>query len=452
MLAASARSIADLQGQSAAVAGRRHRRGDPVPGMADRRQFHVPGRARLHAHGQGARACARRGDRARHAARRDVPVLTRGGQVVSITPEMRAFFDEPKTLIVTKANVRSRVHRRVYMDYVGVKRFDADGKPIGEFRIVGLFTSTVYTRSTRTIPYLRRKVDAVLRRAGFDSDGHSGKALVNVLETYPRDELFQIDEDTLLSVRARDPAARRAPARARAGAPRPLRPLRVGAGLRAARALQRASARGDRRVSRRGLQGPRQRLLSVFPRRPAGPRAFHHRARRGPDAQSRHARRSRTASARSCAPGATRSSRRWRQAHDPAARARAVRALPRRASPRATATPIRPSRRSPTSAMIEGAVGGSAARRRFLSAQRGGRPCVGLKVWSHRPADPALGARAGAGEHGLPRGRRAHLRESAAPPMARRHLAARHDAGARRRRTADLGDMQARARRPASSW
>src|SRR4051812_40406450 len=127
----------------------------------------------------------------------DVPVLTRGGEVVSITPQLRAFFDEPKTLIVTKANVKSRVHRRVYLDYVGVKRFDANGHPVGEFRIVGLFTSTVYIRSTRSIPYLRRKVDAVLTRAGFNPGTHSGKALVNVLESYPRDELFQIDEDTL---------------------------------------------------------------------------------------------------------------------------------------------------------------------------------------------------------------------------------------------------------------
>ena len=127
----------------------------------------------------------------------DVPVLTRGGQVVSITPQLRAFFDEPKTLIVTKANAKSRVHRRVYLDYIGVKRFDADGNPSGEFRIVGLFTSTVYIRSIRSIPYLRRKVDAVLTRAGFNPETHSGKALVNVLETYPRDELFQIDEDTL---------------------------------------------------------------------------------------------------------------------------------------------------------------------------------------------------------------------------------------------------------------
>jgi glutamate dehydrogenase len=128
---------------------------------------------------------------------RDMRVLRRWNQPLVITPEMRALIKQPTLLIVTKAAVRSRVHRRVYMDYVGVKRFDRDGKLVGEFRIVGLFTSTAYTRSTRSIPYLRRKVDAVLARAGFDPDGHSGKALVNVLENYPRDELFQLDEDTL---------------------------------------------------------------------------------------------------------------------------------------------------------------------------------------------------------------------------------------------------------------
>jgi glutamate dehydrogenase len=128
---------------------------------------------------------------------RDIGVVQRWNLPLVITPEIRALLNEPTLLIVTKSAVRSRVHRRVYMDYVGVKRFDRGGKLIGEFRIVGLFTSTAYTRSTRTIPYLRRKVDAVLKRAGFDPDGHSGKALVNVLESYPRDELFQLDENTL---------------------------------------------------------------------------------------------------------------------------------------------------------------------------------------------------------------------------------------------------------------
>src|SRR5512132_786292 len=128
---------------------------------------------------------------------RDMRVLRRWNEPLVITPQMRTLLKQPTLLIVTKAAVRSRVHRRIYMDYVGVKRFDRDGKLVGEFRIVGLFTSTAYTRSTRSIPYLRRKVDAVMTRAGFDPDGHSGKALANVLENYPRDELFQLDEDTL---------------------------------------------------------------------------------------------------------------------------------------------------------------------------------------------------------------------------------------------------------------
>ena len=126
-----------------------------------------------------------------------VRVLRRGRELVSFTPEIMAFLKEPKQLIITKANVRSRVHRRVHMDYIGVKRFDHDGKLIGELRIVGLFTSTAYTRATRSIPYLRRKVDNLMRRSGFDPDSHSGKAFAAVLENYSRDELFQIDEDTL---------------------------------------------------------------------------------------------------------------------------------------------------------------------------------------------------------------------------------------------------------------
>jgi glutamate dehydrogenase len=128
---------------------------------------------------------------------REMHVVQRWNKPMVITPEIRALLREPTLLIVTKSAVRSRVHRRVYMDYIGVKRFDADGNLIGEFRIVGLFTSTAYTSPPRSIPYLRRKVNAVMTRAGFDPEGHSGKALVNVLESYPRDELFQIDDDTL---------------------------------------------------------------------------------------------------------------------------------------------------------------------------------------------------------------------------------------------------------------
>jgi glutamate dehydrogenase len=127
----------------------------------------------------------------------DLRVLRRGQDHLEITPEIMGFLKEPSPLIIAKANIHSHVHRHVYLDYIGVKRFDKVGNLAGEFRIVGLFTSTAYTRSAHSIPYLRRKIASVERRAGFDPGGHFSKALANVLEHYPRDELFQVDEETL---------------------------------------------------------------------------------------------------------------------------------------------------------------------------------------------------------------------------------------------------------------
>ena len=124
-------------------------------------------------------------------------VLRRGSELVTITPEIREFLMQPVALIITKANTKSTVHRRVHMDYVGVKQFDADGQLISELRVVGLFTATAYTKSVHTIPYLRKKVDRVFERSALDTESHTGRALMNVLENYPRDELFQIDDDTL---------------------------------------------------------------------------------------------------------------------------------------------------------------------------------------------------------------------------------------------------------------
>ncbi len=127
----------------------------------------------------------------------NVFVLRRGTEAMHMTPEIRSFFLRPAPLIVTKANVRSTVHRRAYMDYIGVKIYGESGEISGELRIIGLFTSTAYTRSTRNIPLLRQKVEVVLNRSAYPPDSHSGKALLNVLETFPRDELFQISVDQL---------------------------------------------------------------------------------------------------------------------------------------------------------------------------------------------------------------------------------------------------------------
>ncbi len=126
-----------------------------------------------------------------------VMVLRRGRELVASTPEIRAFLNKPQALIITKANVKSRVHRRVHLDYVGVKLFTADGRLDGELRIVGLLTSSAYTGTAESVPYLRLKVGQVAKMAGFDQASYSGRSLMNVLDSYPRDELFQINVETL---------------------------------------------------------------------------------------------------------------------------------------------------------------------------------------------------------------------------------------------------------------
>jgi glutamate dehydrogenase len=124
-------------------------------------------------------------------------LFRRAGEPMTTGPRLAAFLREPVLLIVSKSNVVSRVHRRVWMDVVSLKRFDDKGELVGELRIAGLFTSMAYTSPSSAIPYLRRKARRVLARGGFDPASHSGKALVNVLDSYPRDDLFQIEDDEL---------------------------------------------------------------------------------------------------------------------------------------------------------------------------------------------------------------------------------------------------------------
>jgi glutamate dehydrogenase len=111
--------------------------------------------------------------------------------------ELKALAREPRLLVLTKANARATVHRPGYLDYIGIKRFDAAGKVVGERRFVGLYTSSAYHADPREVPLLRRKVARVVERAGFRQFSHMYKNLLSALQAYPRDELFQIDEDTL---------------------------------------------------------------------------------------------------------------------------------------------------------------------------------------------------------------------------------------------------------------
>jgi glutamate dehydrogenase len=124
-------------------------------------------------------------------------VIRRTPEDTGLTEKMRQFLFQPEPLIITKSNEKSLVHRRVTMDYIGVKLFAADGTFKGERRFVGLFTSAAYSRNPADIPLLRFKTENVMARAGLPAGGHDAKSLAHILDTFPRDELLQIGEDEL---------------------------------------------------------------------------------------------------------------------------------------------------------------------------------------------------------------------------------------------------------------
>jgi glutamate dehydrogenase len=115
----------------------------------------------------------------------------------SMTPEAHEKVLEKRLLIITKANSRATVHRSAYLDYIGFKIFNDAGEVVGERRFLGLFSTAAYRTSVQELPVVRRKVAEVLDRSGLSLRSHSGKDLLQILETYPRDELFQIKTDDL---------------------------------------------------------------------------------------------------------------------------------------------------------------------------------------------------------------------------------------------------------------
>ena len=140
-------------------------------------------------------------DRLVSEARTSLGIL-RGGKAgaVVLRGQLRARARERQLLILTKANSMASVHRATYLDYVGVKSFGARGAVSGEHRFLGLWTSTAYQFSPREIPVLRKKVERVIGHFGLDPQSHDAKAVLHVLETYPRDELFQAPVEDLIRI------------------------------------------------------------------------------------------------------------------------------------------------------------------------------------------------------------------------------------------------------------
>ncbi|GAB2972507.1 NAD-glutamate dehydrogenase [Saccharothrix stipae] len=100
-------------------------------------------------------------------------------------------------LVLTQASAQSSVHRSVYPYYVGVKTFDAEGNVTGEHRFLGVFSTTALHEDVLDIPAIERRVRDVIHRAGFPLHSYSGQRMLEVIQNYPRTELFSVDTDTL---------------------------------------------------------------------------------------------------------------------------------------------------------------------------------------------------------------------------------------------------------------
>lgn len=122
------------------------------------------------------------------------------GRRLAIPRELRKRALAREAIIITKANSRATVHRDAFFDYIGIKKFNDKGEVCGECRFLGLFTSSVYANSPREIPIVRRKIRHVLTRSRLSPVSHAGKGLINALETLPRDELFQANDNELFHV------------------------------------------------------------------------------------------------------------------------------------------------------------------------------------------------------------------------------------------------------------
>src|SRR5215469_14742195 len=115
----------------------------------------------------------------------------------SLPRDVQDFVRQRDLIVITKSNRRATVHRTAHMDAICIRRFAPSSEVVGVHVFVGLFTSLAYSRDPRSIPLLRLKVRHIVERTGLSPASHDGKALLHILDTYPRDELFQTDENQL---------------------------------------------------------------------------------------------------------------------------------------------------------------------------------------------------------------------------------------------------------------
>ena len=128
-----------------------------------------------------------------------LPVFDALRDLSAIPQAVRSALSNPTPVTVAKANMRATVHRPQHADVVATRIFDTEGRVVGGRLFLGLFAAAAYNRNPRSIPLLRRKCDTILEMAGVEPDSHDGRALRNILDTWPRDELFQAPEAAILA-------------------------------------------------------------------------------------------------------------------------------------------------------------------------------------------------------------------------------------------------------------
>ncbi|MGP4714270.1 MULTISPECIES: NAD-glutamate dehydrogenase [unclassified Psychrobacter] len=115
----------------------------------------------------------------------------------SLPANLKALLTEPRVLMLSKSSRVSPIHRPVYMDFLGIHKFDEAGKLIGEYRFVGLLTSQAYQLSVQQIPLLREKASKIMAMANLPRGGHAYHKMMHVINTLPRDDLFQASVEEL---------------------------------------------------------------------------------------------------------------------------------------------------------------------------------------------------------------------------------------------------------------
>ncbi|NBV07421.1 MAG: hypothetical protein EBS06_09360, partial [Proteobacteria bacterium] len=106
----------------------------------------------------------------------------------------------PYIVEIVKSSYKSQIHRFSNAERIRIQKFSKNGEVIGEYRVIGLFTSSAYSQSAKEVPLIKRKITKVISASNFVPQSHNYKDLVSVLETYPRDELFQISDADLMRI------------------------------------------------------------------------------------------------------------------------------------------------------------------------------------------------------------------------------------------------------------